>query len=190
MYRRFLKRLLDFLISLTALLLLWPIILICMLAVRLSSPGPAIFRQRRLGFHGKEFTMLKLRTMKVNSEHTGSGVYSELKEYRPKGLLLGRATIGDAVLAIQALNKFQPQMSNRLRKFAMDIADDIQNYGTIPVYTVRRIARAANIKAETEAVQELETVLETIRSVRGSGYLQGVRDRLSAESVIVTVEKR
>ena len=76
MYRRFLKRLLDFLISLTALLLLWPIILICMLAVRLSSPGPAIFRQRRLGFHGKEFTMLKLRTMKVNSEHTGSGVYS------------------------------------------------------------------------------------------------------------------
>jgi sugar transferase EpsL len=76
MYRRFLKRLLDFLISLTALLLLWPIILICMLAVRLSSPGPAIFRQRRLGFHGKEFTMLKLRTMKVKSEHTGSGVYS------------------------------------------------------------------------------------------------------------------
>lgn len=124
------------------------------------------------------------------SQASGSGVYSELKEYRPKGLLLGRATIGDAVLAIQALNKFQPQMSNRLRKFAMDVADDIQNYGTISVYTVRRIARAANIKAETEAVQELETVLETIRSVRGSGYLQGVRDRLNAESVIVTVEKR
>ena len=118
------------------------------------------------------------------------GIYSELKGYRPKGLLLGRATIGDSVLAIQTLNRYKGLMSNRLRKFAMDVADDIQNYGTLPVYTVRKIARAGNIQDKTEAVQELETVLEEIRALRGTGYLQGVRERLSAESVIVTVEKR
>ena len=118
------------------------------------------------------------------------GVYSALKEYKPTGLLLGRSTIGDAVLAIQTLNKYKPQMSGHLRKFAMDVADDIQNYGTLPVYTIRRIARAGNIKAEDEAVLELAAVLEDVRSLRGNGYLQGVRERLSAESVIVTVEKR
>lgn len=106
MYRRFLKRLLDFLISLTALLLLWPIILICMLAVRLSSPGPAIFRQRRLGFHGKEFTMLKLRTMKVNSEHTGSGVYSGKDD--PRTTKVGR------ILRKTSLDEL-PQLINILR---------------------------------------------------------------------------
>ena len=106
MYRRFLKRLLDFLISLTALLLLWPIILICMLAVRLSSPGPAIFQQRRLGFHGKEFTMLKLRTMKVNSEHTGSGVYSGKDD--PRTTKVGR------ILRKTSLDEL-PQLINILR---------------------------------------------------------------------------
>ena len=81
-------------------------------------------------------------------------IYSALKDYRPTGLLLGRSTIGDAVLAIQTLNKYKTQMSGQLRKFATDVADDIQNYGTLPVYTIRRIARAGNIKAEDEAVQE------------------------------------
>ena len=118
------------------------------------------------------------------------GVYSALKEYKPTGLLLGRSTIGDAVLAIQTLGKYKAQLSSHLRKFAMDVADDIQNYGTLPVYTIRRIARAGNIKAEDEAVLELAAVLEDVRSLRGNGYLQGVRERLSAESVIVTVEKR
>lgn len=119
-----------------------------------------------------------------------AGVYGALKNYKPQGLQLGRSTIGDNVLAVQALAKYAPQLSGQLRKFARDVADDIQNYGTLPVYTIRRIARAGNIKAEAEALQELEAVLEEVRSVRGNGYLQGVRERLSAESVIVTVEKR
>lgn len=76
MYSKFFKRLLDFLLALIGLLLLWPILLLAMLAVVIEDPGPALFRQKRLGFHGREFTMLKLRSMRVNAEHTGSGVYS------------------------------------------------------------------------------------------------------------------
>ncbi len=105
-------------------------------------------------------------------------------------MLLGRATIGDAVLAIQALHKYNSLIESSLRKFAVDVADDIQNYGTLPVYTVRRIAQAGNIQSEAEAVRELESVLESILSLRGKGYLHTVRDRLSSASVIVTVEKR
>ncbi len=44
--------------------------------VRIDSPGPAIFRQTRLGLGGKPFTMYKFRSMQVGAEHTGSGVYS------------------------------------------------------------------------------------------------------------------
>lgn len=76
MYSKIFKRLLDFLLALIGLLLLWPILLLAMLAVVIEDPGPALFRQKRLGFHGREFTMLKLRSMRVNAEHTGSGVYS------------------------------------------------------------------------------------------------------------------
>lgn len=76
MYSKIFKRLLDYLLALIGLLLLWPILLLAMLAVVIEDPGPALFRQKRLGFHGREFTMLKLRSMRVNAEHTGSGVYS------------------------------------------------------------------------------------------------------------------
>ena len=119
-----------------------------------------------------------------------TGVYAALKNYKPQGLQLGPSTIGDAVQAIQVLEKYRPSLSGQLGRFARDVADDIQNYGTIPVYTVRRIARIGNVKAENDAVEELEAVLTDIRSLRGSGYLRLVRERLDAESVIVTVEKR
>ena len=72
----------------------------------------------------------------------------------------------------------------------MDVADDIQNYGTIPVYTVRRIARVDNIKSDSEAIEELEEILVDIRSIRGSDYLALVKRRLDVESIVVTIEKR
>ena len=46
---------------------------------------------------------------------------------------MSKSTIGDAVVAIQVLGKFRGALSVSCRKFAMDVADDIQNYGTIPV---------------------------------------------------------
>lgn len=46
------------------------------LLIRLESPGPAIFRQQRIGKDGKVFEFLKFRSMCQGAEHTGSGVYS------------------------------------------------------------------------------------------------------------------
>jgi lipopolysaccharide/colanic/teichoic acid biosynthesis glycosyltransferase len=50
------------------LLLAIPILVLAVLAIRLDSPGPAVFRQRRVGKDGREFTMLKLRTMCTDAE--------------------------------------------------------------------------------------------------------------------------
>ena len=59
-----LKRLLDLLVSLTALLFLWPLFILIALIVRLDSPGPVLFRQHRVGRGGIPFTLLKFRTMR------------------------------------------------------------------------------------------------------------------------------
>ena len=62
------KRGADILISLAGLLVLSPLMLFIALGVKLSSPGPVLFRQTRVGFNRKEFRMLKFRSMRVNNE--------------------------------------------------------------------------------------------------------------------------
>jgi putative colanic acid biosynthesis UDP-glucose lipid carrier transferase len=59
------KRAIDFCIALTLLIVLSPILLIIAAAVRFESRGPALFRQQRLGLHGKPFRIIKFRTMHV-----------------------------------------------------------------------------------------------------------------------------
>ncbi len=60
------KRLLDVLLALAALLVLWPLLVALALAVRLDSPGPALFRQERVGLHGRPFRIRKFRTMQAH----------------------------------------------------------------------------------------------------------------------------
>lgn len=76
MYKKTVKRLIDILVSALSLVILSPLILIVILLIKIDSPGPAVFKQERLGLNGKTFTMYKFRSMKQNTEHTGSGVYS------------------------------------------------------------------------------------------------------------------
>ena len=66
-------RALDVLIALLSLLLLSPLIAIAAIAIRLGSSGPVLYRQRRVGLGGREFEMLKLRTMKQGSDPVGVG---------------------------------------------------------------------------------------------------------------------
>ena len=62
------KRCLDFSIALLILLLLAPLLLLIALLVRLTSRGPAFFRQERVGFGGRHFMMYKFRSMYVDSD--------------------------------------------------------------------------------------------------------------------------
>lgn len=63
----FLKRVIDILFGSIALLLLLPIIAVIILAIRLDSSGPILFRQKRVGLDGREFEFLKFRTMYVDA---------------------------------------------------------------------------------------------------------------------------
>jgi lipopolysaccharide/colanic/teichoic acid biosynthesis glycosyltransferase len=59
------KRALDLFVALVASLLLWPILLLAAITIKLGSNGPVIFKQRSNGLNGKEFVVLKFRTMTV-----------------------------------------------------------------------------------------------------------------------------
>jgi lipopolysaccharide/colanic/teichoic acid biosynthesis glycosyltransferase len=61
------ERAVDIVVSLGLLIVLAPLLLLVALAVRLDTSGPALFRQRRVGRHGREFTLLKFRSMVVDS---------------------------------------------------------------------------------------------------------------------------
>lgn len=61
------KRAMDVALSLVSLLVVSPVLAAAALAVRYSSPGPVIFRQRRVGYKGRPFHMYKFRTMRVDS---------------------------------------------------------------------------------------------------------------------------
>ena len=64
---RILKRTVDFLGSFVGIILISPLLLILAVAVKLSSPGPIIFKQQRIGLHNKPFQMYKFRSMRMQA---------------------------------------------------------------------------------------------------------------------------
>ena len=76
MYKHFLKRLFDIILSLLGLIILSPLLFIVAILVKLTSNGPILFKQERIGLHGKVFKILKFRSMCVGAEQQAGGVYS------------------------------------------------------------------------------------------------------------------
>ena len=69
---RRLKRTMDIVLAVGLLLVLWPLLLITAVVVRLDSPGPAIYRQTRVGLKNKNFTLYKFRSMRLDAEKDGA----------------------------------------------------------------------------------------------------------------------
>jgi len=80
MYKNFFKRFIDLTLSVLALIVLSWLYLIIAILIKLTSPGPVLFKQDRIGKDGKVFKILKFRSMKVGAEK--SGVYSDNKDPR------------------------------------------------------------------------------------------------------------
>ena len=67
MYQKYIKRLIDIILSGCGILVLLPVYLLIAVAVKLDDPGPVFFRQKRVGLHKTHFHILKFRTMKMNT---------------------------------------------------------------------------------------------------------------------------
>lgn len=82
------KRLIDIILSLTAIILLLPIFLIIIIAIRLDSEGKALFRHYRLGKNGKKIGIYKFRTMVINADEIFRNFTREQKEEYEKNFKL------------------------------------------------------------------------------------------------------
>jgi len=70
------KRATDILLSLVILFFFWPFMLVTYAMVRIGSPGPALFKQERVGLNGKTFTLMKFRSMRIDAEAATGPVWS------------------------------------------------------------------------------------------------------------------
>jgi lipopolysaccharide/colanic/teichoic acid biosynthesis glycosyltransferase len=91
------RRVLDIVLSAAALMLTAPLMFAAVVAIKLESRGPALYRQRRSGLHGEPFDMLKLRTMVDGAEHIGAGLAVNANDSRITrvGALLRRTSLDE-----------------------------------------------------------------------------------------------
>ena len=67
MYNRYIKRLIDIILSACGIIVLSPVLLGVAIAIKIDDPGPILFRQKRVGLHKTHFDIMKFRTMKMET---------------------------------------------------------------------------------------------------------------------------
>lgn len=82
MTKQNIKRLIDIIISVPAIIILSPLYLLISLLIKLDLGGPVLFKQERMGKHGKPFKFLKFRTMVVGAEKMGMGLAVSKDDFR------------------------------------------------------------------------------------------------------------
>jgi Undecaprenyl-phosphate glucose phosphotransferase len=96
-YRAWLKRSFDFVAALSAILILLPLLIFIALMVRLTSRGPVLYRQERMGLDGSTFAMLKFRSMRVDAEAASGAVWAVKNDDRrtPIGAFLRSTSLDE-----------------------------------------------------------------------------------------------
>jgi exopolysaccharide biosynthesis polyprenyl glycosylphosphotransferase len=105
---RLAKRLIDIVVATGALVILSPLLVVIALIVRFTSREPIFFRQRRVGLRGREFTMLKFRTMRVAADADTGWTVPDDPRRTPAGRLLRRTSLDELP---QLLNVLRGNMS-------------------------------------------------------------------------------
>lgn len=109
-WNRFLKGAADTLLAAACLIILAPVLALIALAIKLTSPGPVIFRQTRMGLDGRVFEMWKFRSMVVNAEEQTGPVWARKEDPRrtPVGRFLRRFSLDELP---QLVNVLKGEMS-------------------------------------------------------------------------------
>ncbi|WP_396654636.1 sugar transferase [Microbacterium paludicola] len=106
--QRLVKRMVDLVVSVIGVIAISPILAFLAITVRLTSSGPVLFRQKRVGLRGREFTMLKFRSMVVNAEEILPQLLSEQRD------------VGNEVLFKMKDDPRVTPIGRIMRKFSLD----------------------------------------------------------------------
>lgn len=95
MYRKYIKRILDFVFAVILLIITSPIMLLAAIAIKLEDPkGPVLFKQKRPGKNAKIFTVYKFRTMRVETEKDGKPL-TDMERMTKVGSFLRKTSIDE-----------------------------------------------------------------------------------------------
>ena len=144
------KRFLDFIITLPTIVLLVPVFVVLWVAIRLSSKGHAVFKQKRAGKNGKPFVFYKFRTMKIDTDPFGASPKSSDDERLTKvGKLLREYSLDEL-----------PQLFNILK-------GDMSLVGPRPLY----IAQIAEWDKRQKKRLLVKPGLTGLAQISGRGHL-------------------
>lgn len=129
---RYVKEIEDRTLALLALILLSPLMLLIALGVKLSSPGPVFYRQVRVGWNNRPYTMFKFRSMPVNAEARTGPVWAKPGENRatPFGAFLRRTSLDELPQLFNVLRGEMSLVGPRPERpdFVEIFKDQIPNY--------------------------------------------------------------
>lgn len=135
-FNRYIKAIEDRVLSCLILILISPILFLLTIGVKLSSPGPIFYRQKRLSWNGQEFEMLKFRSMPVDAEsHTGA-VWAKKEDNRATkfGSFLRKTSLDELPQFINVLKGDmsivgpRPERPEFVEKFKHDIPNYMQKH--------------------------------------------------------------
>jgi Undecaprenyl-phosphate glucose phosphotransferase len=126
------KRTMDVILSLAALIAISPLMLLIAVLVKLSSPGPVFYRQQRCGLNGQVFGMLKFRSMRVDAERESGAVWAQKDDPRrtPIGALLRKTSLDELPQLINVLRGDMSVVGPRPERpvFIQQFSKTIPNY--------------------------------------------------------------
>ena len=104
------KRLIDIILSTLGLIILSPVFLVLIIAIKVDSPGPVLFKQKRVGIHKSHFHILKFRTMRIDTpKDTPTHLLDNPDQWITKvGKFLRRTSLDELP---QIINIFKGEMS-------------------------------------------------------------------------------
>ena len=183
-----LKRAFDIVVAATALLALWPVLLLLALAVRLDSPGPAIHWSRRVGRRNRIFPMPKYRTMRLDAPDVATHLLQDPARWiTPLGRFLRRTSLDELPQLVSDLRGDMSVVGPRPARFNQDdlvalrtrlgverLRPGVTGWAQINGRDELSIAEKARLDAEylqrMSLALDLHIILTTLRqALRGSG---------------------
>ena len=127
------KRLIDLVVGGLGILLSLPLAAVAVIAIRLTSPGPVLYRQRRVGQHGRVFMLYKFRSMRADAEATTGAVWAKRNDSRITGVgrFLRRTRIDELPQLWNVLRGDMSLVGPRPERpeFVSDLTKEIAYYG-------------------------------------------------------------
>jgi exopolysaccharide biosynthesis polyprenyl glycosylphosphotransferase len=178
-WRRLFKRIFDGVATCLLLALVWPLMLVVAVLIKLDSPGPIFYRQKRIGENGQPFYMLKFRSMKVNNDDKVH------REYMARLIKENLSLKAEGAPAANSLKMQKDPRITRVGRFIRKTSiDELPQLFNVLFGEMSLVGPRPPIPYEVEMYQEWhKRRLEAIPGVTGLWQVQG-RNRVSFDEMV------